>query len=524
MSLPRFDRLVAPFDRLRAARPAQAPGRWRLVGTLAGLAMAAASWFCAATPTEFATVWPGVLPWREIGGSPLAASVVLGAVLVMTYAWWALRDLDITVRWLVHTAALWFAPLLLSASLFSRDLYSYAAQGLMLHEGLDPYTQGVQDLQSPWALSVSQVWLDTAAPYGPLFMLLARAAAGVALGHQLVALLLLRLLAVAGVVVMAWAVPMIARRVGVDPVRATWLGVLTPLVGGHLVSGAHNDALMIAGMLAALALALGGRHLWAILAVALAMLVKVPAVVVVPFVAILWAVDDRGERVMTWGRIVLRSIVSGAATAVAFVALSLATGLGFAWLPALATPGKSVQWTSVSTAFGMAVGALGHLAGADVTDSAIAFFRGIALVVLAVALVGIWLHAVRHSHDRRVVTRSAGLALLAVVVLAPAFHGWYLLWALPVLAASTTDRRALTWLGSAAAVLAVAVLPGGYGLALTTTWVGVPLMVLATGVVAVRGAGRARRHRWRETLSLAEPGAGPGAGSGRSDADVLPDR
>ncbi|MDQ6715284.1 MAG: hypothetical protein M3Z83_04160, partial [Actinomycetota bacterium] len=103
------------------------------------------------------------------------------------------------------------------------------------------------------------------------------------------------------------------------------------------------------------------------------------------------------------------------------------------------------------------------------------------------------------------VCQSAGLALLAVVVLAPAFHGWYFLWALPVLAATTSSSRALTVLGGVAALLAVAVLPGGYGLALTTTSVGVPLMVLVSLVVLARAARAAATYPWGALLSLAEP-------------------
>lgn len=518
----------ASLDWLRPTRRRRAAATWRWVGLIGSLVLAGASWFCAATPTEFTSVWPGLEVWRPIAnGSPLAASLTILGMAAVTYSWWAIRDLGVSLRWLRTTGALWFGPLLLSASLYSRDIYSYAAQGLMLQVGLDPYRQGVQDLQSPWALSVSSVWLDTIAPYGPLFLLLARGAAAVAGGHQLVALALLRLLAVAGVVVMGWAVAVIARRLGVDPVRATWLGVLTPIVGGHLVSGAHNDALMIALMLTAVVLALGHRHVAALVMVALAMTIKAPAVVLVPFLALLWAVDREGDHPLTWMRVIGRSLAAGVASLVAFIGLSLATGLGFAWLPALGTPGKSNQWTSVSTSFGFLVGFLGHLAGRDVTDTAITAFRTLALGLLAVVLVLIWLYAVKHSHDRRVVCQSAGLAVLAVVVLAPAFHGWYLLWALPLLAATTTSRRGLTLLGLVAALLAFAVLPGGYGLALTTTWVGVPLMVVLAVVLGLRAVQALRRYPWAELATLEPaPGSTDGSTDGRTAAgtSVLPDR
>lgn len=499
-----MDLAVPPWlDRLRPSRRHRPADRWRWVGLVGGVVLAAASWFCAATPTEFPSVWPGLEIWRpHATGSPLAALLTVVAMGSIVYSWWAIRDLDVTVRWLRTTTALWFGPLLLSASLYSRDIYSYAAQGLMLHVGLDPYHQGVQDLDSPWATSVSSVWLDTIAPYGPLFLVLARGAVVLSGGHQLLALALLRLLAVLGVVVMVWAVPAIARRLGVDPVRATWLGVMTPIVGSHLVSGAHNDALMIAGMLAAVAFSLAHRHLLALVAVAVAMTIKAPAFVLVPFLALLWAVDHEGDRALTWLRVIGRSVSAGVAALVAFIALSLATGLGFAWLPALGTPGKSNQWTSVSTAYGTLIGFVGDRLGVDITDTATAISRAVALVVLAALLVVIWLHAVQHSHDRRLVCQSAGLAVLAVVVLSPAFHGWYLLWALPLLAATTTSRRGLTALGLVAALLAFAVLPGGYGLALTTTWVGVPLIVVISVVWGIRGVRQLLRYPWRRLATL----------------------
>ncbi len=519
--------MLAALHRWRPTRQHLPASSWRLTGLLAGVVLAVASWFCGAVPTEYPTVWPGIVPWRDQRGSPLACTIALLAVAALSYAWWALRDLEVTPGWLIRTAVAWYAPLLLSAPLFSRDLYSYAAQGLMLHQGLDPYSQGVSELNSPWVSSVGRTWLDTPAPYGPLFLVLARGAAAVSGGQLPVALVLLRILAVLAVVVVLWAVPAIARSLRLDPARAVWLAILTPIVGGHLVSGAHNDALMIAGMTASLALALRRHYLLALLTIAAAMTVKVPAVVVLPFVAILWAADagEPGSRgaALTWARVIRRSLLAGAATVAAFIAMSLATGLGFSWLSALSTPGLSVQWTSASTALGVAAGAVGHLVGLDITDAAIAVSRAVGLGVLALTLVGFWLHAVKHSRDRRVVCQSAGLALLAVVILAPAFHGWYFLWALPVLAATTTSRRGLTALGLVATLLAFAVLPSGYGLALTTTWVGVPLMVLLAVYALLRVSRAATAYPWGSLLSLADPSAGAGAAGGHRETKVIPE-
>ena len=53
-------------------------------------------------------------------------------------------------------------------------------------------------------------------------------------------------------VLIVWALPRLARRFGVQPATALWLGALNPLLIFHFVAGAHNDALAIGLMLAGL--------------------------------------------------------------------------------------------------------------------------------------------------------------------------------------------------------------------------------------------------------------------------------
>jgi alpha-1,6-mannosyltransferase len=448
------------------------------------------------------------------------------AVLVL--AWWRLRTAPVTERWWWATAGLWFAPLLASVPLYSRDLYSYAAQGALWAEGLDPYEHGVGDLASDWKESTAPTWLDSPAPYGPVWLLIARGAATLAGDHLWVALLLLRLVAVLGLAVMAWAVSDVARRVGASGRTAAWLAVATPLVGAHFVSGAHNDAVMVAAVVAGLALALRGWLVRAVVVVAMGAMVKVTAVVVLPFIALLWArrltanrlgQEDPAEQ---W-RVALRRREVGAGLALTVVVaaipmalLSRAAGLGTAWLNPAATPGRNEQWTSLPTGLGMAVGAVGHVLGRpEWRDSGIALARGLGLVALAVVLVLIWLAAAkpqataaRTTPGQRIV-RAAGWALLAVVVLAPAFLGWYFLWALPLLAATDpsgeTSPTSQRWLPGVAAVLCFAQLPDGYSLGLTTTAVGVPIAVAAT-VLLLRAARHwTRRADWRGILHLDRP-------------------
>lgn len=481
------------------------PTLWRFVGLGAACALAAASYGSGSRPRlHTAILWPG--PEWEVatGGSPMLAAVSILAMAVLVTAWWRLRDAWVSVGWWQLTTALWFAPLIASAPLYSRDLYSYAAQGALWHEGLSPYEHGVRDLESPWKSSTAPTWLDSTAPYGPVFLLLARGVAAVSGGHLLVALVLLRLLAVLAVVIMVWAVPEIARRLEVvQPEQAVWLGVAAPLVGAHFVSGAHNDALIVAGVLLGIVLSLRGRFVWAVLVVALAAMVKVTALVAVPFIALLWA---RSRPPVSWPRLAARSAATAALALVPIVAVSLVTRLGFSWVNPAGTSGKNEQWTSLPTALGMAIGAVGHVLGQEAwRDTGIAAARAAGLVVMVVLLVVLWLRAAARMDDRALVVRSIGYAMLTVIVLAPAFLGWYYLWALPVLAATVsphTNPRRVTVLAVVASVLCFAQLPDGYSLGLTTTAVGVPIALAVTVLLIRAGWRRARVTDWRHVLDL----------------------
>lgn len=211
------------------------------------------------------------LQWLEDGGSRvLGTGLILGGVALVLHAWLRLRPTDRRDTAPASTWFLWSLPILLAPPLFSRDAYSYAAQGLIVDRGMDPYTTGPISVPGEFADNVDPVWLYTPAPYGPLALQMQHLIVDATFGNAYVAAVAMRLPALLSVAVLAIVLPRLARRLGRSDQGALWLGVLNPLVLMHLVGGAHNDAMMIALVALALLLATRGWIVAAALTIAVA--------------------------------------------------------------------------------------------------------------------------------------------------------------------------------------------------------------------------------------------------------------
>jgi alpha-1,6-mannosyltransferase len=424
------------------------------------------------------------------------AGLLIGWLLLRRPA----RDGRLSARWVVVTTLLWAAPLLLAPPLASRDVYAYAAQGDLYAHGLDPYHSGPAALPSRWLADMSPSWRDSPAPYGPLALLIARLAAVVSSGHLTVALAVLRVAALLGVLLLAMYLPQLAGLAGVDPGAACWLGLASPLVAIHLVSGAHSDALMLGLMVAGLALAAERRFvvrvpgsrvpgvprhaLLAGPALGLAAAVKVTALLAVPFAVLLILPVLSGR-----GRLARAATVVVTGVVVAFGAVTAAAGLGFGWASAAFGAEGSVQWTSLSTGVGMALGFPLRLLGLPGAGGVLTVSRDLALfVLLPIVLVAVW-WPIRRGADTRTVLARTGWAFAALLAASPTVHPWYLLWPVVILAAAASDRRVVAGMVAVTALLTVLVLPGGYNLARVTAWFGAPLdlaIVVGLGWLVVR--------------------------------------
>ena len=119
-----------------------------------------------------------VVGWWYVPSAPAGRSASLVLVYigmaVLCAAWLGLGRALPGPRALFVIAGLWVVPLALAPPLFSRDLYSYLAQGTILHLGDNPYHTAPALLAAVGHRhvldAVSPFWRHTTAPYGPLFL------------------------------------------------------------------------------------------------------------------------------------------------------------------------------------------------------------------------------------------------------------------------------------------------------------------------------------------------------------------
>ena len=384
--------------------------------------------------------WPLIEALRgTTSGSVVSKIAVLLGVALLLQSWLVLgygvmhqKLLDLRRLW--WTLAAWGVPLLLTFPMFSRDVYSYFAQGLLLTEGKDPYTSGVVDVPGWFGTGADPLWGESPAPYGPLFLILERGVANFVPDSPLMGAYVFRAIVVVGVLLLAWSVPKLARLHGISASKAFWLVALNPLVFIHLVVGIHNDALL-AGFIALAFVVVLRNEPWAgpvaVVLVALSAAVKPIGLIALPFVGLAWAGRRAGlpRRVGFWA-------MSGAITVAVFLLLSLVSRTQWGWLAALGTPGKVRTWLSPPTAVGTIFGQLGDWVGITSVDTMISVVRLIAQVV-AVGIL-LWLAL---KPEGRSATRGAGLAFMTVVLLGPVVQPWYLLWGLPLLVATGLRRN-----------------------------------------------------------------------------------
>jgi alpha-1,6-mannosyltransferase len=386
------------------------------------------------------------MSWLRFGHGLVLSSILLWTgVGLMLIAWLGLgrrvRAGQTTEFMMRATTLFWLAPLLVSVPVFSRDTYSYLAQGALLRDGFDPYAIGPVGNPNSLLDNVSPIWTITTAPYGPAFILVAKIVTILVGNNVVVGTMLLRLCMLPGLALLIWATPRLAAQLGADGSTAMWICVLNPLVLIHLMGGVHNEMLMVGLMTAGIALTLQGRHVLGIVLITIAIAVKATAGISLPFLVWVWMRhlrDRRGYRPLQ--AFLAATAISMVIFVVVFGVLSAVAGVGLGWLTALAGSVKIINWLTVPTAAANGIHfVFNHFVAVDFYGL-LRTTRLIGIVIIAVSLPLLWW---RFRRDDRAALTGMTWSMVIVVLFVPAALPWYYSWPLAVAAPVAQSRRAL---------------------------------------------------------------------------------
>ncbi|WP_285742568.1 polyprenol phosphomannose-dependent alpha 1,6 mannosyltransferase MptB [Lentzea sp. NBRC 105346] len=442
--------------------------RW---GTIGALLLAVGSLGGGATPIY--NPLNGVPVLGLLGRMPsVAMGIVWTGIFMIVSAWLVLgrfvrpgRVRLASRSQLDRTLLMWTVPLVFCVPMFSRDVYSYLAQSEIAARGLDPYELGPASalgVDHILTRGVPNIWRETPAPYGPLFLAFGRITSMITGDHVLPGVFVHRLLVLVGLAMIVWALPRLAARFGVPPVGALWLGALNPLVLFHIVIGVHNDGLALGLMLVGLELALRGvdrlqwtRILFGATVIVLGAMVKIPAMAALGFLGVLLARRLGGTIRDLLKSAALMAFVGG----VVVTAVCLGTGFGFGWVETLNVASTVKSWMSPPTALGFLGGGTGILLGlGNHTEAMIGITRVLGQAVSVVIMVVLLWKSFR---GRIKAMNGLGAGLGAVLVLGPVLQPWYVLWAMLPLATAVVGPRFRLFATVVSAIIAIILPPTG---------------------------------------------------------------
>jgi len=364
-------------------------------------------------------------------------ALIFGGLILLTRVWLGLlrylgQHEGFPVRRVVLVVFVWAVPLLAAPPLFSRDVYTYAAQGEMVSHHINPYDYGPSVLgATSFNEMADSVWSNTESPYGPTF-LTADGVLDQASGHQILPdLVLLRLLALAGVGLMAAATPTLARSLKRDPAHAVLLGAGSPLVLLALLGGAHNDALMVGLLMAGLAVAKRIGTVPGIVLCALAAGVKSPAALGVLFLGWVWAGPGAPVR-----RRIAQTALAGVIALATVEVVALISGTGWGWIRTTTTADASFTGVTPVNVVARIASIGSHIVQAPI--SVMGMRPVFSVLGLAIAVYVGWRQLMRSPEEGPV--KTLGITLLVLALLGPIVWAWYVTWGVVVLAPAAKGK------------------------------------------------------------------------------------
>ena len=343
------------------------------------------------------------------------------------------RAREIPRRWAIGVIAALTGLFALAPPLLSQDVFSYIAYArLGVEDGLNPYSN------APLAAPLDSVFpfagsITATSVYGPFFTLFTYPLAPLGVAGAFWVLKGVMALAVLGIVALVWR---IAERLGRDPVLPALAVGLNPLVLAHVVSGAHNEALVVLVTMAGVLAWVAARDRAAAATATAAAGLKASAGLVVPFLILGSAVRGGAtswrDRLRAGGGPLLAAI--GASLAILVVAL---IGFGGEALDALGLLSSNQERTSRWSFPYKTAELLGAVLPGDRLD-----YRSAVRIVFGLAFAGVAAWLLWRTWRGMDPIAAAGWATLAVLVASAWLVPWYALWLLP-LAAVAADRRLL---------------------------------------------------------------------------------
>ena len=452
----------------------------------------------------------GSFPFGALMGRMMVASssIVLLGVALVVLAWLLMGTFvgaaggpsRVGVPVLLRTFAVWVAPLVFTAPLFTQDIYSYLAQGSIVAQGMDPYSAGPVELlgrENPLARSVPFIWAESPSPYGPV-------ALGISAGISILTgdsvfwgVVCHRLVSLAGVAAAAWGIVALARRCNVSGAVAVWMGVLNPLVILHLVGGIHNEAVMMGILLIGLELGLRGidalnaglvKRRGVVLLVVSGALITCAGMVKVPgFLALGFVGMSLARRWGGWTGIAKAAAAQTLIMVTTIAAVTVATGIGLGWVTGQGGAASIRSWLSLTTDIGVISAFFAQLLGlGDHSEATLAIARTVGLVVaVAFCVRMLWATFKGTIHP----VGGLGVATLVLVLLFPVVHPWYPLWGIMPLAAWANRRFFRVAVAGYSAVFSFLVLPRGLALPAGTVVTIYSLLFVSALILALMACG-----------------------------------
>ena len=385
----------------------------------------------------------------RFAASVCAIFVVVGALLLLL-AWISLglsllatarsakRDPDAAARrsstalsQVVTSALAWGLPLILTLPMFSRDMFAYVGQGRLMAAGLNPYTTGMADIPGWYEIGVDPTWADSQTPYGPVFVWLEKVA--MMATHAMpteVTIFLFRLMAVAGLAMLAYYAWRIAKHRGLNEAGVLWIVAASPLVLMNFVIAGHNDSLMLGFIVGGVYYALKDRPILGTIFVTIAIGVKPIALVALPIIGLIWAGQAAG-----WGAVIRRWLAVTGISVGTLALMGWGIGVGFGWIGALSTPTAISSWYAPANILGISIGGLFNVVGLD---------GGLTQTIVKLALLGVGASFTTYLMVKRRQADPLWLlvgAFAGIVLLSPVIHPWYGLWMITFIAIAGVQRR-----------------------------------------------------------------------------------